>query len=304
MENYSQASVRELGYVDEAFQSQLDSMSDAEQTVYQELISNIDYRKTNSDGSYQYDWKGNYKMKSDEEINQEIRDITNQVDTAFEKLGQENIDIAFKSPESYDTLEEMQKARQQLMDALVSIFGADGVIDDTEAQIIIGLGFEVNGNTITDPQDILNNFRELGVGEATIGDQISINKLSTLNPEDAKSAFEFMNQGIISVTGSWQTLLNLINSDKGPVETVEGYSQYFQVLLAQEEGFQDEFNKVIEERKKGKVADFSAGRILMGMTDEEIDASFSQYNSTIRSGIKNAKKNYERNIKEYGKSIE
>ena len=72
MENYSQASVRELGYVDEAFQSQLDSMSDAEQTVYQELISNIDYRKTNSDGSYQYDLKGNYKMKSDEEINEKI----------------------------------------------------------------------------------------------------------------------------------------------------------------------------------------------------------------------------------------
>lgn len=305
MSSYTQASVRELGLVDQKLQNQIDSMSDEEGTIYQNIISGMELRQVDENGDYKRDiWTGKYLLKSDEEINQEIRDITNQLDTAFEKLGEENIEIAFKSPESYNTLEEMQKARQQLMDALMSIFGADDVIDDTEAQVIIGLGFEVNGNTITDPQDILNNFRELGVGEATIGDQISINKLSSLSPEDAKSAFELMNQGIISVTGSWQTLLNLINSDKGPVETVEGYSQYFQTLLAQEEGFQDKFNKVIDSRRENKNIKMSAGYILTGMTDEEIDASFSQYNSTIRGGIKNAKKNYERNVKEYGKSVE
>ena len=305
MSSYTQASVRELGLVDQELQNQIDSMSDEEGTIYQNIISGMELRQVDENGDYKRDlWTGKYLLKSEDDINKEIKDITNLVEKSFEELGQENIEIAFKSPESYNTLEEMQKARQQLMDALMSIFGADGVIDDTEAQIIIGLGFEVNGNTITDPQDILNNFRELGVGEATIGDQISINKLSTLNPEDAKSAFELMNQGIISVTGSWQTLLNLINSDKGPVETVEGYSQYFQMLLAQEEGFQDEFNKVIDSRRENKNIKMSAGYILTGMTDEEIDASFSQYNSTIRGGIKNAKKNYERNVKEYGKSVE
>ena len=76
------------------------------------------------------------------------------------------------------------------------------------------------------------------------------------------------------------------------------------MLLAQEEGFQDEFNKVIDSRRENKNIKMSAGYILTGMTDEEIDASFSQYNSTIRGGIKNAKKNYERNVKEYGKSVE
>ena len=111
----------------------------------------------------------------------------------------------------------------------MSIFGADGVIDDTEAQVIIGLGFEVKDNSITDPQDILNNFRELGVAEKIgIGnDAITVRKLSSRSPEDAKSAFELMNSGIVKVTGSWQTLLNLIESDRGPIETVEGYSQYF-----------------------------------------------------------------------------
>ena len=41
------------------------------------------------------------------------------------------------------------------------------------------------------------------------------------------------------------------------------------------------FPELNEERRKGKVADFSAGYILTGMTDEEIDESFSQYNSSI-----------------------
>lgn len=304
--DYNNAFARELEYSDTDFQKQIEQMSDEEKTVYQNMIDNLDTRQTDENGNAIQDSLGNYISKSDVEIKESIQDIANLVDETFNKLGQENIEIAFKSPESYNTLEEMQKARQQLMDALMSIFGADGVIDDTEAQVIIGLGFEVKDNSITDPQDILNNFRELGVAEKIgIGnDAITVRKLSTLSPEDAKSAFELMNQGIISVTGSWQTLLNLINSDKGPVETVEGYSQYFQMLLAQEEGFQEKFDSIIDSRRGEKDKYKSAGMILMGMTDEEIDASFSQYNSTIRGGIKNAKKNYERNVKEYGKSVE
>ena len=304
--DYNNAFARELEYSNTDFQKQIEQMSDEEKTVYQNMIDNLDTRQTDENGNAIQDSLGNYISKSDDEIKESIQDIANLVDDTFNKLGEENIEIAFKGPESYNTLEEMQKARQQLMDALMSIFGADGVIDDTEAQIIIGLGFEVKDNSITDPQDILNNFRELGVAEKIgIGnDAITVRKLSSLSPEDAKSAFELMNSGIVKVTGSWQTLLNLINSDKGPVETVEGYSQYFQMLLAQEEGFQDEFNKVIDSRRENKNIKMSAGYILSGMTDEEIDESFSQYNSTIRGGIKNAKKNYEKNINEYGKSVE
>ena len=305
--DYNNAFARELEYSNTEFQKQIEQMSDEKKTVYQNMIDNLDTRQTDENGNAIKDSLGNYIRKTDQEIQDEILRVANLVDDTFNKLGQENIEIAFKSPESYNTLEEMQKARKQLMDALMSIFGADGVIDDTEAQVIIGLGFEVKDNTITDPQDILTNFKKLGVTDRvgrSDNDAITIQKLSSLSPEDAKSAFELMNSGIVKVTGSWQTLLNLIESDRGPIETVEGYSQYFQMLLAQEEGFQDEFNKVIEERRKGKVADFSAGYILTGMTDEEIDESFSQYNSSIRGGIKNAKKNYERNVKEYGKSVE
>ena len=76
------------------------------------------------------------------------------------------------------------------------------------------------------------------------------------------------------------------------------------MLLAQEEGFQEKFDSIIDSRRGEKDKYKSAGMILMGMTDEEIDESFSQYNSSIRGGIKNAKKNYERNVKEYGKSVE
>lgn len=304
--DYNNAFARELEYSNTDFQKQIEQMSDEKKTVYQNMIDSLDTRQTDENGNAIKDSKVNYIRKSDEEIEMEIQDIANLVDDTFNKLGEENINIAFKKPSDYKTLEEMQKARQQLMDALMSIFGADGVIDDTEAQVIIGLGFEVKDNSITDPQDILNNFRELGVAEKIgIGnDAITVRKLSSLSPEDAKSAFELMNSGIVKVTGSWQTLLNLINSDKGPVETVEGYSQYFQMLLAQEEGFQDEFNKVIDSRRENKNIKMSAGYILSGMTDEEIDESFSQYNSTIRGGIKNAKKNYEKNINEYGKSVE
>lgn len=305
--DYNNAFARELEYSDTDFQKQIEQMSDEEKTVYQNMIDNLDTRQTDENGNAIQDSLGNYISKSDVEIKESIQDIANLVDETFNKLGQENIEIAFKSPESYATLEEMQKARQQLMDALMSIFGADGVIDDTEAQVIIGLGFEVKDNSITDPQDILTNFKKLGVTDRvgrSDNDAITIQKISSLSPEDAKSAFELMNQGIISVTGSWQTLLNLINSDKGPVETVEGYSQYFQMLLAQEEGFQEKFDSIIDSRRGEKDKYKSAGMILMGMTDEEIDASFSQYNSTIRGGIKNAKKNYERNVKEYGKSAE
>ena len=41
-----------------------------------------------------------------------VKIVDSNLEKSFEELGQENIDIAFKSPESYDTLEEMQKARQ------------------------------------------------------------------------------------------------------------------------------------------------------------------------------------------------
>lgn len=304
--DYNNAFARELEYSNTDFQKQIEQMSDEKKAVYQNMIDNLDTRQTDENGNAIQDSLGNYISKSDEEIETEIQDIANLVDDTFNKLGEENINIAFKKPSDYETLEEMQKARQQLMDALMSIFGADGVIDDTEAQVIIGLGFEVKDNSINDPQDILNNFRELGVAEKIgVGnDAITVRKLSSLSPEDAKSAFELMNSGIVKVTGSWQTLLNLINSDKGPIETVEGYSQYFQMLLAQEEGFQDEFNKVIDSKRENKNIKMSAGYILTGMTDEEIDESFSKYNSSIRGGIKNAKKNYEKNVKEYGKSVE
>lgn len=302
MSNYVIAEERELRYGEDAsskaFSKRIQSMTDDQKAIYQNAVSGINIEKKDSDG--------NYVKKSDQEIQDEILRVADLVDETFNKLGQENINIAFKKPSDYDTLEEMQKARQQLIDILMSIFGEDNVIDDTEAQIIIGLGFEVKDNTITDPQDILNNFRDMGVAEKIgIGnDPITIRKLSWLSPEDAQIAFELMNSGIVNkVTGSWQTLLNLIESDRGPIETVEGYASYYQELLAQEEGFQDEFNKVIDSRREGKVAEFSAGHILTEMTDEEIDESFSQYNSSIRGGIKNAKKNYEKNVKEYGKGV-
>ena len=43
------------------------------------------------------------------------------------------------------------------------------------------------------------------------------------------------------------------------------------MLLTQEEGFQDEFNRVIDSRRENKNIKMSAGYILTGMTDEEID---------------------------------
>ena len=87
-------------------------MSDEEKTVYQNMIDNLDTRQTDENGNAIQDSLGNYISKSDDEIKESIQDIANLVDDTFNKLGEENIEIAFKSPESYNTLEEMQKARQ------------------------------------------------------------------------------------------------------------------------------------------------------------------------------------------------
>ena len=88
-------------------------MSDEERTMYQNIISGMELRQVDENGDYKRDiWTGKYLLKSEDDINKEIKDITNLVEKSFEELGEENIEIAFKSPESYNTLEEMQKARQ------------------------------------------------------------------------------------------------------------------------------------------------------------------------------------------------
>lgn len=291
MENYSQASVRELGYVDEAFQSQLDSMSDAEQTVYQELISNIDYRKTNSDGSYQYDLKGNYKMKSDEEINQEIRDITNQVDTAFEKLGEENIEIAFKKPSDYETLEEMQKSRNQLRNAIISAFGEDGY-DDTEKQIIMKLGFEVNEDgVVTDPQNIVKKLRKEFNVKLFNGENISIENLKKLNFSDMQKAMEMLKEGTIDTTTSMKTLVNLLYADREPPKTLELARKYT------EETF------TLYDQLDNKAKNFFNTR---GWENANIDEVFSKYPASIRGALKEAQESFkdgETDVSEFLDSI-
>ena len=291
MENYSQASVRELGYVDEAFQSQLDSMSDAEQTVYQELISNIDYRKTNSDGSYQYDWKGNYKMKSDEEINQEIRDITNQVDTAFEKLGEENIEIAFKKPSDYETLEEMQKSRNQLRNAIISAFGEDGY-DDTEKQIIMKLGFEVNENgVVTDTQDFVKKLRKEFNVKLFNGENISIENLKKLNFSDMQKAMEMLKEGTIDTTTSMETLVNLLYADREPPKTLESARKYTEETFA------------LYDQLDNKAKNFFNTR---GWENANIDEVFSKYPASIRGALKEAQESFkdgETDVSEFLDSI-
>ena len=227
MSSYTQASVRELGLVDQELQNQINSMSDEEGAIYQNIISGMELRQVDENGDYKRDlWTGKYLLKSEDDINKEIKDITNLVEKSFEELGQENIDIAFKSPESYDTLEEMQKARQQLMDALISIFGADGVIDDTEAQVIIGLGFEVKDNTIEDPQDILGTLQnEMGVKYSN-GNNISIENLQKLNFSDMQKAMKMLKDETITTTTSMDTLVNMLYADRPMPTTLSGMTEY------------------------------------------------------------------------------
>ena len=223
MSNYVMAEERELRYGEDAsskaFSKRIESMTDDQKTIYQNAVSGINIEKKDSDG--------NYIRKTDQEIQDEILRVADLVDETFNKLGKENIDIAFKSPESYDTLEEMQKARKQLMDALMSIFGADGVIDDMEAQVIIGLGFEVGDNKIEDPQDILGKLKnEFNISETNGENGISIENLQKLNLEDIQKAMKMFNDGTLQATSSMSTLVNMLYADRPMPTTLSGMTEY------------------------------------------------------------------------------
>ena len=160
MIDYARAEERELRR-NSLFDDKISNMSDNQKVIYQNMVDNIEVEKRDENGNLEKDSFGNYIRKSDEEIRTEINNIANLVDETFKELGHKGVDIevAFRKPDSYNTVEELQKAKDELREALMTVFGEDGIISDSEKQFIIGLGlgFEVEDNQIIDSDNILRN---------------------------------------------------------------------------------------------------------------------------------------------------
>lgn len=180
---------------------------------------------------------------------------------------------------SYKTVNDQNKIKEDTISLLKEQFGDS--FDEDEKTIILGLGFEIVDNKIIDPNNILTKFKEdFNVPIFTIDKGlISTSNLGKLTPEDAAKAYEYMKKGIIDVTDSMDTLVDLLYADREMPTTLEQARQYTEETLS----LYGDLNEKVQNMTNTR-----------GWENANVNEVFSKYPSAIRGAIKEAQEAFKK----------
>lgn len=293
MEDYIQAESRELQYNSEGFKKELEEMSEEAKKIYNDMISDIDLRKKDANGNFEKNlWTGDYVRKSDEEIQQEIQDIADFIDSSFDTIGIENIEIAFKAPEDYETLGQIDEARKQLLTSLVNAFGEE--FDEKELKILVALGFEVDEDG--DVIDNNNKFKQIKKQFASARGKASFwlpndedEFLRNLSTNDIDSLQDLLESNSINKNTSLDTISKWLLQESPVTNNLRGKTDFYGRMVGQTQSFNADMTAFLNENSatliNAKIWDSNE-------VDALIDDYFSDYRANVRGQIKNVAKEF------------
>lgn len=293
MEDYIQAESRELQYNNENFKNELKEMSDEAKKIYDDMISDIDLRKKDINGNFEKNfWTGDYIRKSDEEVQQEIQDIVDFINSSFDNIGTENIEIAFKAPEDYETLGQIDEARKQLLTSLINAFGDE--FDEKELKILVALGFEVDEDG--DVIDNNNRFKQIKKQFASARGKASFwlpndedEFLRNLSTNDIDSLQDLLESNSINKNTSLDTISKWLLQESPITNNLRGKTDFYGRMVGQTQSFNADMTAFLNENSatliNAKIWDSNE-------VDALIDEYFSDYRANVRGQIKNVAKEF------------